>query len=181
MGCVAAFASSLAEERQKGTLMRLATAPISRGQVLMGKALACFTSCLGVQGLLAIVMKFAGVEMARPHVLVIMMIVCAIAFTGVMMALSGLAKTETGAGGLGRAVLLVLALVGGGSVPLFFLPEWVRTLASVSPFAWSVTAIEGATWRNFSMTELLRPTGVLLGFGAVGLVIGLVALRRQGA
>ncbi len=44
IGCVMTFAVGLVSERVRGTFVRLQTAPLSRAQVLGGKALACFLS-----------------------------------------------------------------------------------------------------------------------------------------
>ena len=42
IGCVMSFAISLVSERVHGTFVRLQMAPLTRAQVLGGKALACF-------------------------------------------------------------------------------------------------------------------------------------------
>ena len=52
------------------------------------------------------------------------------------------------------------------------MPEWMQHAGSVSPVKWALLALEGATWREFSAIEMLRPCAVLLGFGAAGFAIG---------
>ena len=42
-------------ERNAGTLLRLLTTPLSRAQVLLGKAVACFAAILAVEALLLVV------------------------------------------------------------------------------------------------------------------------------
>ena len=46
------FAVGLVVERTHGTLVRLQTAPLSRGQILGGKALACFAAVIALQVML---------------------------------------------------------------------------------------------------------------------------------
>ena len=52
IGCVMTFGISLVTERTHGTLVRLRMAPLSRGQILGGKALACFLSIMIVEVML---------------------------------------------------------------------------------------------------------------------------------
>ena len=44
IGCVMTFAIGLVSERVHGTFVRLQMAPLTRAQILAGKALACFAS-----------------------------------------------------------------------------------------------------------------------------------------
>lgn len=179
LGCVTAFAFALVSEKTGGTMRRLSVAPIAPHAILLGKALACAIACVFVQLLLLAVMMTLGVRVDRPHIMAIVILVNAIGFTGLMMLIAGLSTTEGGASGMGRGLILVLAMIGGGTVPLFFLPKWVQTAASVSPFKWSTLAIEGATWRAFTMGELLLPLGILLLMALAGFWFGLTGLRRM--
>lgn len=179
MGCVTAFAASLVEERTRGTLMRICVGPVAPGGILLGKALACFVSCMLVQVLVLLAMMGAGVRLDRPGLLAVVFVVNAMGFTGIMMIIAGLSRSEGGASGVGRAVILVMAMIGGGTVPLFFLPGWVQTMASVSPFKWSTLAIEGATWRGMSIGELVLPCVIMLALACTGYVAGSLGLRRM--
>src|SRR5262249_34102772 len=178
MGCVMAFGASITGERSRGTLLRLTTAPITRNHILVGKALACFLTCLFVQGLLmAMAVLIFRVRASNPLMLVVAMVLCAVAFVGVMMVVAGLSKSEGSAAGMGRALVLVLAMIGGGTVPVFILPRWVQTASLASPFRWANMSVEAALWRGLSWTEFLPIAAVLIGCGVVGFVIGSAALR----
>ncbi|MCE7974229.1 MAG: ABC transporter permease [Leptolyngbya sp. PLA1] len=183
MGCVTGFGVSMSGERSRGTLLRLSVAPISRGQLLLGKAAACFFACLAVQALLIALAAgvFGGLmgqfRVGNPLMLAAAMMVSAIGFTGLMMLLAGLTRTEGGASGLGRGLIIVLAMIGGGSIPLFLLPGWVQTVSSISPFKWATISIEGAIWRGFTWADCALPFGVLLGCGVLGFAIGASALK----
>jgi len=178
MGCAAGFGISLLTERTSGTLVRLRMAPINALHILAGKALACLVSTLCVAGVLLLLAILAfGV---RPHsyaLLVMAVLSGALCFVGIMMGVSVIGKTEQSAAGVGWAVLLVLAMIGGGMIPLAFLPGWLKPVSHVSPIKWIITAIEGALWRNYSFTEMLLPCFVLIAMGAVCLVVGTRAFR----
>lgn len=176
IGVAAGFGISLVTERTRGTLVRLQAAPISRTTILAGKALACFISTVTISVVLIIVGRlFFGLRPTSFEMVAFAIISSAIAFAGIMMLLSVLGKTEQAAGGIGWAVLIVMSMIGGGMIPLFVLPPWMKTLSNVSPVKWSILAMEGAIWRQFSFQEMLLPCGILIGVGVVFFAIGVRA------
>jgi len=73
----------------------------------------------------------------------------------------------------------MMAMLGGGMVPLFAMPGWMQTASNVSPVKWGVLAIEGGIWRGFSMADMARPCGVLVAIGAAGFVGGSMILAKR--
>ncbi len=182
MGCVTAFVATLAHDRQRGTLIRLLCAPVSRWQVIGGKAAAGFISCMLVQWvLIGLFAAVFNVQLRSPLMLLVATVASAIAFVGVMMFLSVIGKSGEGSAGFGRAVILVMAMIGGGTIPIFFMPAFMQSVSSASPFKWAVLAIEGALWRGFSPQEMVFPLAVLLAIGIVGFVLGVMMFRRTSA
>lgn len=178
MGCVVTFAAGLAEERRRGTMLRLATAPLPLAAVLLGKAAACFAASLGVILFLAVAARLAfGVQVSDWRLLVLAASASAFAFSGLAMALASFFRTESSARSACNAVVLVLAMVGGGTVPLAFMPGFLRTLSGFSPFSWSILAVEGAVWRGMGLAEMLPSILVLVALGVAGMVLGLARLR----
>lgn len=179
-GCVGAFAASLVVERARGTLARLRLAPITRTHLLAGKGLACFITALLVQALLILLAVLGfGSSVAQPAMLAVASVLAAFAFSGLAMLIAGLCKTEAEANGAGRGALLLLALIGGGTIPLFFMPPILQTLSYASPFRWAVIAIEGPFWRDVAVSEQVGPLVVLFALGIGGFLAGarLGALR----
>ena len=72
---------------------------------------------------------------------------------------------------------MVMAMLGGGMVPYMFLPEWIKTIASISPIKWTVVAMEGAIFRGFSLGDMMLPCGVLVGIGVVCFALGARVFR----
>ncbi len=180
-GCVGAFAASLVVERTRGTLARLRLAPITRAHLLAGKGLACFFTAMVVQALLILLAVIGfGSSIMQPGMLAVACVFAAFAFTGLAMLIAGLCKTEAEANGAGRGAILVLALIGGGTIPLFFMPPVLETLSYTSPFRWAVMAIEGPFWRDLPFSEQLVPLLVLFSLGLGGFLLGarLGALRE---
>jgi ABC-2 type transport system permease protein len=178
VGCVMTFAIGLVSERVRGTFIRLRMAPLTRTQILGGKALACFASILVLEAaLFALGMTVFGI---RPHSLPLLALVgtCgAIGFVGFMMLVAGLGRNEQAASGAGWAMLMPMTLFGGGMIPQFVMPPWMLTAGNLSPVKWLIVGMEGAIWRGFSPAEMLLPCAVLVGFGAVCFALGVRALR----
>jgi ABC-2 type transport system permease protein len=181
MGVVTGFASGFASERAKGTLLRLHVSPVPAWALLAGKALACFVACVLVQTLMLgmAAMPWFNVSFGSPALVALVCLTSAFSLSGLAMLIAGLSRTEEAAGGLARAALIVLALIGGGSIPLFFMPKLMRTFSGVSPFKWSTQALEGALWRGLSLAEIAPPLAVLAAIGVVGFAIGAVVISRS--
>lgn len=180
MGCAAAFGISLVVERTRGTLVRLRMAPISRKTILAGKALACFAANFGVSVLLiAVAMILFKVRPYSLPLLGLALISASLCFTGLMMLLSVLGKTEASAGGIGWAVLIVMAMVGGGMVPVFFMPAWMRFLGNLSPAKWAILAVEGAVWRGFSAPLMAGYCALLIALGALFFTVGTIIFTKR--
>jgi ABC-2 type transport system permease protein len=178
IGCMMSFGISLVTERTHGTLVRLRMAPLTRAQILAGKALACFTSILIVElVLLAIAWNF-GVRPTSLPLLALAGVSAAICFVGFMMLVAGMGRTEETASGAAWAILMPLAMLGGAMVPSFVMPRWMQSIGVISPVRWAMLAIEGGVWRNFSIAEMVMPCAILIGVGAVCFYAGTRALRE---
>jgi ABC-2 type transport system permease protein len=173
LGAAMSFGVSLSNERGGGTLMRLLVSPLKRGDVLLGKALACFLTIVVVSVLILALGALAfHVKPVSPVLLGLAIVCVAFGFVGVMMVLATISRSAGGAAGLGRGVMLVMAMIGGGSIPLFLMPRWMQTASSISPFKWAVEALDGAVWRGLTLGEMALPLGVLIAIGVVGFAIG---------
>jgi ABC-2 type transport system permease protein len=180
IACAAVFALTLVSERQSGTFYRLKTAPLTRAQLLAGKGLACFLACALVLTLLLTVGVFGlGVRVQNAPGLLLAAVCCALCFTGLMMFLATLGRTEQSASGVAWGIMTVMSMLGGGMFPLFLMPGWMQTLSNVSPVKWGILALEGGIWRGFSMADMALPCGVLVGVGAAGFAAGAAILSRR--
>lgn len=182
IGCVTTFAISLVTERVQGTLQRLRVAPLSRAQVLAGKGLACFFACTSVAVVLfAIAIFVLGVRAEEPAQLAMAVLANAVCFTGIMLLVSTLGKTESAVAGAGWGILMPLAMLGGAMVPLFVMPVWMQNAGSISPIKWGILALEGAIWRGFSLADMLLPCAILVAVGVGCYSLGVWNLKRQEA
>jgi ABC-2 type transport system permease protein len=156
-------------ERRQGTLVRLRAAPLTRGQLLLGK----FLPALGVslfQGLFLMVGGWAVFGLrwgASPVWLLAVVAATAFAATGLAMLVASLAKTETQVAVYGTLLVLVLALVGGSMMPRDLMPETVRQLSHITPHAWALDAYQQLLLNpdpNFGIVA--GACAALVGYGA---------------
>jgi ABC-2 type transport system permease protein len=179
IGCVMTFAVGLVTERVRGTFVRLQMAPLTRAQVLGGKALACFAAISSLQ--IALFTLGAAIFKVYPSSIPLLVLACVSAsagFVGFMMMISSFGRTEQAVAGAGWAMLMPMAMLGGAMIPQFVMPGWMLVAGNVSPVKWAILALEGAVWRGFSFAEMAMPCAVLLAFGAVCFAVGIRGLHE---
>jgi ABC-type Na+ efflux pump permease subunit len=131
-------------ERRQGTLVRLRAAPLTRGQLLMGK----FLPALGVSLFQGVFLMAAGKVIfglswgSSPFWLLVVVAATAFAATGLAMLVASVAKTETQVAVYGTLLVLVLAGIGGSMMPRDLMPETMRQISHVTPHAWALDAYQ---------------------------------------
>jgi ABC-2 type transport system permease protein len=178
IGCVMTFGLSLVTERTHGTFVRLQMAPLTRAQILGGKALACFLTILLVELMLYGIATMFGVRPTSVALLAVAGVSAALCFVGFMMLIASLGKTEQSASGAAWAILMPLSMFGGAMIPTFVMPGWMQSLGYISPIRWAMLAIEGGVWRNFTAAEMVTPCAVLIAIGIGCFAVGVRGLRE---
>ncbi len=135
--------SMLVFERNKGLLRRLAYAPMSRTEVVVGKwggrmvlAILQIASAVLV-GTLLFDMQW-GPDV--PMVIVVLLAWAAFCASAGLM-LGSLARTDGQAAGLGVLVANVLAALGGCWWPIEITPPWMQGLQNFMPTGWAMDAL----------------------------------------
>lgn len=170
-------AVGLVIERREGMLRRLAFAPMSRGEIVLGKWLANLGLGL-VQvlwGMLAGTLFF-GVHWgsALPMILVVMLGWASL--TASLGLLSGsLARSEGQAIGLGVMVSNVLAALGGCWWPIEVTPKPMQHLAGFLPTGWTMGALHKLVSFGLPASSALPQAALLFLFA---LLFGVLAARR---
>ena len=179
LGCATTFAVSLVRERRQGSLVRLQVAPIRPATIVAGKALACFVSVVAVIAMMLVLGTALGMRPRRPELLVPGIVATAFCFTGIMACVATIGRSEEAVSGAAWGANIVMAMFGGGMMPLAFLPSWMQIIGYASPVRWAILVLEGAIWRDFSWSEAAVPLAVLSGVGLIALVLGSTILRLQ--
>jgi ABC-type multidrug transport system permease subunit len=167
-------------ERRQGTMLRLRAAPLSRGQILLGKMIPCYLLSLG-QGLFLLAAGKAVFGMSwgpNPGWLVAVAAATSFAAMGLAMLVAGLARTETQVAIYGTLLVLVLAGVSGCLMPRDLMPEEMRQASLVTPHAWALDAYSQLLVSpQPELAVVGQACGVLVGFGLVYLLIAWWLLR----
>ncbi len=173
LACAISFAVSLVGERTRGTLFRIQAASIGKSTVLAGKALASFVVSVSMALVLILIgVLWFGIHVHSWLMLIFTILVVSVAFVGIMVLFSVLGKTERAVSSMGWALILPMAMLGGGMIPLAFMPKWLQTLSIISPVKWAILTIEGSLWRAFTWAQLAEPLAILLFFGFGSFLIG---------
>lgn len=179
VGCLMGFASGFAQEREKGTWLRLRTGPMSARRLMMGKALAAMIALVAVQLLLLLMARLIfGLTPESIPALALVIAASAIAFTGLMLLISSAGRTTQGVSSAGWAGLMPLMMIGGGMIPLVAMPGWMANVSAFSPINWSLRSLEGAIWRGYDWADYVWPLSGLVILGVVAFAIGAKRLAR---
>jgi ABC-type Na+ efflux pump permease subunit len=129
-------------ERKNGTLVRLRFAPLTRGQILLGKLLPCLGVSL-FQGffLLAAGKLVFGMNWGPEPLLLVPVVLCtSFAAVGLAMLVASVSRTETQVAVYGTLLVLVLGGVSGSLMPRDLMPESMKQASLVTPHAWALDA-----------------------------------------
>jgi ABC-type multidrug transport system permease subunit len=133
----------LVVERNYGLLRRLASAPVTRGEVVSGK--------WGSRMLLAAVQVTVALSFGTflfhmdwgPNVVMIMIVLAAWAAfcASAGLLLGSLARTEGQAAGIGVLLSNLLAALGGCWWPIEITPAWMQFVQKLLPTGWTMDAL----------------------------------------
>jgi len=137
-------AAMLVDDREKQLLRRLASAPLTRGQVVMGKW-AGRMALATVQIAVAIGVSFTPLfdmnwGQAFPMVVVILLAWGALC-TSLALLLGSLARTDSQAANLGALATMTLAALGGCWLPIEVAPPWMPQFQIFTPTGWTMDAL----------------------------------------
>ena len=174
----AAFsAAQLVKERQNHTLERLLASSANKTAILGGvygstvaKGLIQIAIFWAV-GILGFKMNL-GVSPLAVILISVLMTLMSSAF-GVMLAT--FVKTERSASSIGVLTSLILAPLGGCWWPLFITPQWMQSLAKITPHGWATIAFNKLLIFGGDFNSVVPNMLVLVGFMVV---FGLIAIMR---
>jgi ABC-2 type transport system permease protein len=178
-------------ERREGTLKRLRAAPITRGQLLLGKLVPYFLLSIGQGAFLLLAGKLVFGLRWGPDTwpwwqqitwLLPLVFTTSLAAMGLALLVAAVAKTEMQVALFGAIPVLVLALIGGCVLPREFMPESAQSFALLTPQGWALDAyrelLDADATSTPNLTIVVRSCLVLTGFGAafIGMAWGLLRL-----
>lgn len=167
-------------ERQGGIWKRLRAAPLSRSSLLLGKVLSgALIGLISVGATFAFGIVVLGIRIqgSIPGFF-LLLLASALMASSFGLLLAALGKTPGATRGLAILAILLLVMLGGGWVPAFIFPEWLRTVTLVLPTRWAIDGLDAVTWRGAGfLSGALPATAVLLGYSALFLLVARLRFR----
>ncbi|GAA4412657.1 ABC transporter permease [Fodinibacter luteus] len=168
-------------ERTSGTLERLLTTPLGKGDLMLGYALS-FGAVAVVQALVAtgFAVWVCGLDIAGPlPLLVVIALFDAVLGTALGLLASGFARTEFQAVQFMPAFVLPQFLLCGLLVPRDQLPPVLEAVSNVLPLSYAVDAMKDVTVQADPLADVLPSLGFIALWIVLSLALGSLTLRRR--
>ena len=174
-------------ERKQNTLSRLNSMNVSVFSMVLSKIVP-YLFIAQIQAFVMIAVGMFVVPLFDTPALAINGSVLALVFLSFALSLSavGLASliavssnsTEQ-ASTIGGIMSILLGAIGGVMVPKFIMPDFMQTLANISPMSWGLDGFLDIFLRGGGIGMVMNEALMLMFFGAVTLGISMVMLQRR--
>jgi ABC-type multidrug transport system permease subunit len=167
----------LVQERTQGLLRRLASAPISRGEVIAGKWQGRMVlAAVQVSTALLFGTFLFAMDWGPDIVMVIVVLTAWAGFcASAGLWLGTVARTAAQAGGLGVLAANLLAALGGCWWPIEITPEWMQMIQKAIPTGWTMDALHKLISFQAGAASVVPHVLLLIGAAAA---FGVLAARR---
>ena len=181
------LSSGLINERKEGSFKRLLTMPCSYFQYLLSKSIVFLLVCLLQFALLFTLGIYLFPHIGLPELtlgenawLLLPMCVCSsLAAIGFGILIGKITNDHQQAAVLAALSVVIFAAIGGIWVPVFAMPEIMKTISRVSPLNWGLNGFYDILIRNGAFIDILPECAYSLGFAAICTVIALIYHRKK--
>ena len=179
------MSGSMIKEREEGSMIRIYTMPVSYFTIFMAKVGVYTVVCI-IQFILMMLAGRYVLPLARIAPLTIgsnylgillMMIASSLAALGFAIAVGTIARTHQQAAAFGVVSVVVFTALGGLWVPVYFMPEVMRTIATWSPLNWGHVGFIDLFLRQATIIDILPSLMKLLAFFVLTISIALFYRR----
>ena len=163
-----------------GTLERLLTTPLRRGELIGGYAIAFGLAAL-VQALVsaAVAIWLLDLTVATPWAIVLFAVVDAVLGTALGLLMSAFARTEFQAVQFMPLVAFPQILLSGLLAPRDSLPDVLRWISDALPLSYATDAFTELANSDTWSATLGRNLGILVGCCVVAIALASLTLRRR--
>ncbi|WP_068478339.1 ABC transporter permease [Pseudoclavibacter helvolus] len=167
-------------ERRSGTLERLMTTPLAKGDFIVGYALAfAVAAVLQAVVTVAFAVIVCGLSVEGPlWQLGLVAVADALLGTALGLLASAFARTEFQAVQFMPVLVFPQVLLGGILMPREQMPDALQTISDWLPLSYGIDAINGVTAGETGW-DLWAPILVIFAFAVGALILGSLTLRRR--
>jgi ABC-2 type transport system permease protein len=170
--------SEVARHRDRGRFEKLATTPLSPAEWLLAQTVVAVAVVgLAAVAVLVLVIVLTGATVVPSPLLVPYLVAGIVTFCGVGAVLGAVADSQDGAIAFSNALALPLLFLSETFVPPALLPEWVGTLAALSPVTYFSRGVRAATRAGGG--DALANLAVVVAVAVVAFVVGAAAVPWQ--
>jgi ABC-2 type transport system permease protein len=171
---------TMVRERTSGTLERLLTTPLRRGELIGGYGLAFGAAAL-VQSLVsgAVAIWLLGLDVDTPWAIVLFAVVDAVLGTALGLLMSAFAVTEFQAVQFMPLIVVPQILLCGLLAPRGTMPDVLRLISDVLPLSYATDAFTELTHANGFNGQMTRDLVILGGCCIVALALASLTLKRR--
>ena len=171
---------TLLTEQIQGTLPRILVSPTNSSQVLGGKILGIFlTGATQMMILILASTLFFQLKWGDPLAVLVLVIASVIGAVGWGLLLTAIVKTPGQISAIGTALMLTFGILGGSFTNRELMPNWLKTLGSITPNAWGLDGFQTLALGG-GLKDILTPITGLLIMGVVLFVISVFLFNRRG-
>jgi ABC-2 type transport system permease protein len=183
------IAGVLIQERNEGTLARLATLRVPPAAILGGKLLA-FIALNWVQLVFMLLVGRWLVPLlggdalslaVHPGWFALMVLATSAAAVGLALLIASFTRNFEHAAALGGGLNVVLAAIAGVMVPRVLMPPGMQTVSAWSPMGWALDGMQSVFLGAPTPDVVLPRAGLLIGFAVVCFVGSAWLLRNSGS
>lgn len=172
------IAGAMLKERDEGSLMRVKLMPGSYYQILLGKVFFYVLVCTTQFFLMMLISRFTLPLIQLPmlhignHYMALFLLVVCIAFaaTSFAMLVGTIFRTAQQSLTFGSISVVIMSAIGGIWVPIYILPNFMKSIAKMSPLYWSLEGVNALFLRNQGLLNILPHILVLVLFAFICLV-----------
>ncbi len=167
-------------EKREGTLPRLLVTPTTAGEVLSGKMVGSYmTGALQMLILIAASTLLFQLKWGDPLAIFMLVLTSVFGAVGWGMLISAVIKTPGQAASVGSALMLTFGILGGSFFDLGGLPQWIRSMAMITPNYWGqegflTLALGGG------LAEIWKSLLALVIMGLILFVVSSQLFKRRG-
>lgn len=182
------LAGSLITEKNSGTFFRLKTLPTSYYTIMLGKilvyTLVCLIQlvlmiCVGVYILPIFFGMPALVIGSNYGAILLAAFASAFAAIGFGTLVGTLAKTHPQAAMFGSVMTVILGILGGIMMPIYVMPQLLKTLSIISPIRWGMETFLDIFVRGAGIVGIMPNVIRLILFFCIAQAVSLFAFIRR--
>jgi len=177
------MASSIAKERERGTMEQLAVTPLSGAEIFIGKLIPYFLiSLFDTVNVMGVARLLFNVSLSKHYVAISLLVVLFILGSlGLGQLISTLSKNQSQATQLAIFYVLPVFVLSGAFAPLETIPQKIRIISYLFPLTYFCRAFRACILRNASLLDIQFDLFFLGGFVLLTFGLSVLMLRYKKA